>query len=140
MNTTVKNTSTKKVATKLSVTELLKATTEKIATPKKTNLERQNDLINKEDKTTFDWVKLANVTDKIEDKTISKVYKNCIKNVYLKNITGLTKTPTFEDFKAKMSVKETYSNWDGYKALAKFNVKNNTAAKVKRQNKKEAKK
>lgn len=97
-------------------------------------------LSSKENKSTFDYVKLANVTDKIENQTASKVYKNCISNVEIKNILGGSKLPTFVEFIAKLPVKPTYSNWDGYKVLAKFNVKNNTAVKVATQNKKEAKK
>ena len=38
-----------------------------------------------------------------------------------------------------MKVKDNYSNWDGYLLLSKFNVKNELAKKVIRQNKKEAK-
>jgi hypothetical protein len=124
--------------TALKVTATKKAA-EEVKT-KKTNLERKTELESKESKSTFDYVKLANVSDKIEDKTISKVYKKCTENEYLNQITGLTEKPTFEEFKSKMPLKDSYSNWDGYKALAKFNVKNNTATKVKRQNKTEAKK
>jgi hypothetical protein len=102
--------------------------------------EKQNDLINKENKTTFDFVKLANVTDKIENKTISKVYKNVIVSNYAKDIVGKSKLPTFAEFVAKMPVKDTYSNWDGYNCLSKFNIKNQTAKKVARQNKQTAKK
>jgi len=112
----------------------------KPAIVKKSLTERQTELINKEDKSTFDFVKLANVTDKIENKTASKVYKNCIANVHASNIVGSSKFPTFSEFIKKLPIKPNYSNWDGYKCLAKFNVKNNTAVKVARQNKKEAKK
>ena len=97
-------------------------------------------LINKENKSTFDYVKLANVTDKIENQTASKVYKNCVANPETKKILGGSKLPTFAEFLTKLPVKPTYSNWDGYKVLAKFNIKNNTAVKVATQNKKEAKK
>jgi len=93
-----------------------------------------------ENKSIFDYVKLANVTDKIENKTASKVYKNCTSNEYIKNILGSSKIPTFSEFIAKLPVKQTYSNWDGYKVLSKFNAKNNLAKKVATQNKKEAKK
>lgn len=101
---------------------------------------KQANLVSKENKSTFDFVKLANVTDKIENKTASKVYKNCTSNVYAKNIVGSSKFPTFLDFVKKLPVKESYSNWDGYKVLAKFNTKTVTASKVARQNKNEAKK
>jgi len=112
----------------------------KIVTVKKSLTDRQAELISKESKSTFDFVKLANVTDKIENKTASKVYKNCIANVHASNIVGSSKFPTFSEFVKKLPVKDSYSNWDGYKCLAKFNTKNNTAVKVARQNKKEAKK
>jgi len=133
---------------KLSTKNLVSATAKKVSAKKvveevktkKTNLERKTELESKESKSTFDYVKLANVSDKIEDKTISKVYKKCTESEYLNQITGLTEKPTFEEFKSKMPLKDSYSNWDGYKALAKFNVKNNVATKVKRQNKTEAKK
>lgn len=106
----------------------------------KTLNEKQNDLLSKENKTTFDFVKLANVTDKIENKTLSKVYKNVIASPYATNIVGKSKMPTFKEFAEKMKVKDTYSNWDGYLCLSKFNVKNETAKKVARQNKATAKK
>ncbi len=101
---------------------------------------RKETLVAKENKSIFDFVKLANVTDKIENKTASKVYKNCTTNVYAKSILGSSKIPTFSEFVAKLPIKESYSNWDGYKTLAKFNTKNAIAVKVAKQNKKEAKK
>ena len=107
---------------------------------KLTLTEKQTILVSKENKTTFDFIKLANVTDKIENKTASKVYKNCISNVHAKSILGSNKIPTFSDFVTKLPLKPNYSNWDGYKALAKFNLKNTLAVKVARQNKNEAKK
>lgn len=105
--------------------------------------DRKEALVNKADKTAFDFVKLANVTDKIENKTISNVYKNCKNSVYIREITGRIgkrPLPTFNEFKEKMPIKANYSNWDGYKAFSKFNVKEVTAKKVASQNKKEAKK
>jgi hypothetical protein len=99
---------------------------------------KKETLLNKENKSVFDFVKLANVTDKIENKTLSKVYKNVISNEYTKVILGSSKIPTFKDFAEKMKVKESYSNWDGYLLLSKFNVKNELNKKVARQNKKES--
>jgi hypothetical protein len=107
---------------------------------KETLTEKQTILVSKENKSIFDFVKLANVTDKIENKTASKVYKNCIANVHAKSILGSSKFPTFIEFVAKLPIKPIYSNWDGYKTLAKFNAKNNLAVKVAKQNKIEAKK
>lgn len=102
--------------------------------------EKQAELINKENKSTFDFVKLANVTDKLENKTASKVYKNCTANVHAKSILGSSKIPTFSEFITKLPIKESYSNWDGFKCLAKFNIKSQTAKKVALQNKITAKK
>jgi hypothetical protein len=107
---------------------------------KKSLNEKQNELLNKENKSIFDFVKLANVTDKIENKTDSKVYKNVVSNAYAKSILGTSKMPSFADFVAKLPIKDNYSNWDGYKCLSKFNAKNNLAVKVARQNKATSKK
>jgi N-glycosylase/DNA lyase len=109
-------------------------------TIKKTLTEKKAELLNKETKTIFDFVKLANVSDKIENKTASKVYKNVISNEYAKTILGTSKIPSFADFVAKLPIKESYSNWHGYLALSKFNTKNETAKKVSRQNTATAKK
>jgi hypothetical protein len=97
-------------------------------------------LSSKENKSTFDYVKLANVTDKLENKTASKVYKNCVSNPEIKNILGGSKIPTFAEFIAKLPVKDNYSNWIGFLTFAKFNAKNELTKKVVRQNKIEAKK
>lgn len=105
-----------------------------------TLVERKEALTSKENKSTFDYVKLANVTDKIENKTASKVYKNCIANPQIKHILGGSKIPTFAEFIIKLPIKTAYSNWNGYLTLAKFNTKNELAKKVVSQNKKEAKK
>lgn len=102
--------------------------------------EKQTLLKNKENKSTFDFVKLANVTDKIENKTASKVYKNCISNPEIKNIVGTNKIPTFAEFLTKLPQKDSYSNWIGFLTFAKFNTKNELKKKVERQNKTEAKK
>ena len=102
--------------------------------------ERKTILTGKENKSTFDYVKLANVTDKLENKTASKVYKNCISNPEIKNILGNSKIPTFAEFITKLPVKDNYSNWIGFLTFAKFNAKNELNKKVVRQNKIEAKK
>lgn len=102
--------------------------------------DRKTLLSSKENKSTFDYVKLANVTDKLENKTASKVYKNCVSNPEIKNILGSSKIPTFAEFIAKLPIKENYSNWIGFLTFAKFNAKNELTKKVVRQNKNEAKK
>jgi len=107
---------------------------------RKTLNEKQTELLNKENKSIFDFVKLANVSDKIENKTASKVYKNVISSEYAKTILGTSKIPSFAEFVAKLPIKDSYSNWNGYLCLSKFNTKNETAKKVSRQNKSTAKK
>ena len=107
---------------------------------KLTLTQRKELLTIKENKSTFDYVKLANVTDKIENKTASKVYKNCISSPEIKNILGGSKIPTFTEFLTRLPIKENYSNWIGFLTFAKFNVKNELTKKVVSQNKKEAKK
>lgn len=102
--------------------------------------DKQTLLKNKENKSTFDFVKLANVTEKIENKTASKVYKNCIASPEIKNILGSNKIPTFAEFLTKLPQKDSYSNWIGFLTFAKFNVKAELKKKVERQNKIEAKK
>jgi hypothetical protein len=102
----------------------------------------QYKLETKENKSTFDFVKLANVTDKLENKTISKVYKEICASPYILMIIGkadIKDIPTHEQWKAFMPTKDFYSNFDGYKAMAKFNVKAQTAKKVALQDKATAK-
>jgi len=116
-------------------------TTVEPTTKPKVSLEtRKEALTTKKDKSTFDFIKLANVTDKIENKTASKVYANCKANIYIKDITGQKTVPSFKDFVAKLPKKDSYSNWDGYKAFGKFNLKQALVEKAVTQNKNEAKK
>jgi len=103
-------------------------------------IERKETLQNKENKSKIDFVRLANVTDKIENKTASKVYKNCISSPEIKKILGSNKIPTFAEFLTKLPIKDNYSNYIGYLTLSKFDVKYITSKKVVRQNKNEAKK
>ena len=99
-------------------------------------LETRDILTAKIDKTTFDYVKLANVTDYIEDKSPSKIYKVVIESVFCKDILGQSKIPTFAEFLTKLPTKQYFSRFDGYKTLAKFNVANELGKKVAKQNKK----
>ena len=96
--------------------------------------QRHEILLASEKKTSFDFVKLANLTDKIEDKSISKVYSRVVSSIYLNDILGGSKLPTFKEFTEKMPIKEFYSNWDGYKNLLKFNKSHQQTAKANRQN------
>lgn len=96
-------------------------------------------LSNKENKTTNDLVRLTNAKLKLEDKSLSKVYKNLTKNVseelkpLIKQILGKAKMPTFEEFKNEMPEKYSYSNFSGLQCLARFNKSAMQAAKVEQQ-------
>lgn len=143
-NATIENATIENVIVETLTTEQIAESTKKAIEAKaKLSLnDRKQVLSSKENKSTFDYVKLANVTDKIENQTASKVYKNCIANKEVNNILGSSKIPTFNEFVKKLPVRDNkvFSNWDGYKTLAKFNVKNEITKKVTSQNKKEAKK
>jgi membrane protein involved in colicin uptake len=86
-------------------------------------------------KSSFDFVKLANLTDKIEDKTLSAIFKKVMQSAYLLDICGnADNVPTFNEFKAVAPNKVFFSNWDGYLMLRKFNKAEALVSKVKRQN------
>lgn len=86
-------------------------------------------------KSSFDFVKLANLTDKIEDKTLSAIFKKVLQSSYLLDIVGgESNVPTFAQFREKAPNKVFFSNWDGYMMLRKFNAKELLTSKVKRQN------
>lgn len=93
----------------------------------------------KKDKSAFDFVKLANAAQKLEDKTLSNVYKVCSSSQYAKDICGESSVPNFKAFKdaitKKYPTRSMFSYWDGYLVLRSFNVKEMTAKKVKTQNK-----
>ena len=138
MKNSVKTQSTKNVVTNVvTENEILNSVSKKV----RLTLEQRKEALNsKENKSTYDYILLANAIDKIENKTASKVYKNCKENSEITNILGSKKIPTFSEFIAKLPIKASYSNWDGFKCFGTFNVKNAIAKKVASQNKKEAKK
>ena len=103
-------------------------------------LESRDILVAKVDKSTFDYVKLANVTDYIEDKSPSKIYKVVTESIFCKDILGQSKMPSFAEFLTKLPTKQYFSRFDGYKTLAKFNAANELGKKVAKQNKKVASK
>ena len=137
-NTTTVNkvTTVKKAAAKKVVA--IKEVAKEVVRVKKSLEERQAELLLNGNKSAFDFIKLANVTDKIENKSISKVFANVTSSAYLADILGGATLPSFKDFAAKMPVKSAYSNWDGYKCLLGFNTAYQLAKKVKKQNKKVA--
>jgi len=112
-----------------------KAVKKEVVKVKKSLEERQTALLENQNKTSFDFIKLANVTDKLDNKSISKVYSNVIASAYINDIIGKSLIPSFKDFAAKMPIKTYYSNWDGYKCLLSFNALYQAAKKVSKQNK-----
>jgi len=96
-------------------------------------------LTEKENKTTNDLVRLTNAKLKLEDKSLSKVYKNLTKNVsedlkpLINQILGKAKMPTFEEFSKEMPKKASYSNYSGLQCLARFNKAAKLATKVEKQ-------
>ena len=108
---------------------------------KKSNIDRKFETLTKlqekENKSVFDYVKLANVTDYIADKSVSKIYKYVTESEYAQNILGNSDIPSFNEFRDKLpSDKKLFSRFDGYKNLAKFNIANELSKKVAKQNKK----
>lgn len=86
---------------------------------------------------------LANAEEKLESKTITRVYRELelkykAKNDTIVRMVGASKFPTFKEWAAKMPIKSQYSYWDGVCCLVKFNKVATTATKVERQNKKVA--
>jgi hypothetical protein len=110
-------------------------------------VDKTNVLREKKDKSQHEFVLLANNLVKIEDKTLSQVYKRISKaegelKDAIKSILGKTALPTFKEFATKMNVNSSnlYSVWSGLLNLKKFNVIEQTKKKVARQNKAEVKK
>jgi len=105
-------------------------------------------LRNKKDKSQQELVRFANNLFKIEDKTLSQVYKKistCEKGEIkdaIQAILGKNAMPTFKEFATKIRKNDNklYSVWNGLLCLKKFNVIEQTKKKVARQNKAEVKK
>ena len=98
-----------------------------------------------ENRTAMQSVYLANAVHKIENKSMSKVYRSVCENEYAVEIYGSEKLPTFKEFCGAMKQNETglYSVYAGLIALKRLRpqtAKEKTAAKVARQNKTAAKK
>ncbi len=91
----------------------------------------------KKEKSSFDWVRLINAQSKIEDKSLSKVFKrlNELTESEKVGILGKSKFPSFKDFQ-KLAPKEKvyFSLHGGLMLLRKFNKVEKTVTKVKRQN------
>ena len=97
----------------------------------------------KKQKTSFDWVRLTNAKAKIEDKSLSKVYKrlNELSEAEKVGILGKSKFPTFKEFqKVATPDKEYFSFYGGLMLLSQVNKQEKTQTRVKRQNKAQLKK
>ena len=97
----------------------------------------------KKDKTSFDFVRLINAQSKIEDKSLSKVFKrlNELSETEKVGILGNSKFPSFKDFqKLATKGKIYFSFYGGLMILRKFNKSEKTQKKVLRQNKTQLKK
>jgi hypothetical protein len=83
---------------------------------------------------------LTNAEEKLESKTISRVYrelqlKYIAGNERILLMLGKSEFPTFKEWAEKMPVKYQYSFYSGLECLAKFNNVAKTATRVQRQNK-----
>ena len=100
-----------------------------------------NTLNAKEERTQFDAVRLANQMYKIENRSLSKIYRELAKpsqeiKPIIKEILGKSKFPTFAEFQAKAKDgQKFFSVYSGLLMLKQFNKIAKTRAKVKRQNK-----
>lgn len=92
----------------------------------------------KDDKTSFDFVRLANATQKLEDKSASKLYKVVTSHELASDILGKSTMPSFKAFAAQLPKKEFYSTYDAFMTLRKFNKVEKQQRKTARQNKKTA--
>lgn len=119
--------------------------TKQVTAPKwvvKTNATIQT-LKGKKDKSSFDWVRLTNANDKLENKSLSNVFKKVkeLNETQKAGILGKSKFPTFKDFKdVAKDGKNLFSFYDGLMMLRKFNKVETIKTKVKRQNANQLKK
>ncbi len=114
-------------------------------TPKwviKTNATIQT-LKGKKQKSSFDWVRLTNATDKLENKSLSNVFKKVkeLSETQKSGILGKSKFPDFKDFKdVAKEGKNLFSFYEGLMMLRKFNKVETIKTRVKRQNANQLKK
>lgn len=111
---------------------------------KLTNAEKFDKLNAKENKSTIEWVRLANLHNKIECRTLSNVYAVVKKSPYKQSILGKAKFPDFNAFREKMNAlhpdKTSFSEYQAFMCLGKFNIALQTAVKAAKQSKNTAKK
>ena len=98
----------------------------------------------KETLTTYELKRLVNAKMHLENKSLSKIYKELQKpsaeiKVLITQMLGKNKFPTFNEFREK--AKGTYfSTWKGLSILCEFNLNAKRKTKVNTQNKNIAKK
>ena len=97
----------------------------------------------KKEKSSYEWVRLINAQSKIEDKSLSKVYKRLEELTEIEKIgvLGKSKFPNFKEFqKLAPKGKAFFSLHGGLMILRKFNKVQKTKTKVERQNQNQLKK
>lgn len=134
---TIKTNSIQKVVT------TKKTTSPKWATNAKNTIKT---LSKKSDRTQFETLRLINQMYKIENRSLSKIYKELANpsteiKALISEMLGKSDFPTFAQFKAKAKKGQIYfSVYSGLLIVKQFNKIARTRAKVKRQNKVTAKK
>lgn len=98
-----------------------------------------------ENRTSMQSVYLANAVHKVENKSMSKVYRAVCESPYAAEIYGSDVLPSFKDFCAAMKQNESqlYSVYQGFMTLKRLRPVSNVekaAKKAARQNKNTAKK
>ncbi len=120
-----------------------KTNSPKWATNAKATIEK---LSKKEDRTQFETLRLVNQMYKIENRSLSKIYKELANpsteiQSLISEILGKSQFPTFAQFKAKAKDGQIYfSVYSGLLIVKQFNKIAKTRAKVTRQNKATAQK
>ena len=129
---TIKTNSIQKVVT------TKKSTSPKWATNAKKTIKT---LSKKTDRTQFETLRLVNQMYKIENRSLSKIYRELANpsteiKALISEILGKSNFPTFAQFKAKAKKGQVYfSVYSGLLIVKQFNKIARTRAKVKRQNK-----
>lgn len=115
-----------------------KATAPKWATNAKKTIKT---LSKKTDRTQFETLRLVNQMYKIENRSLSKIYRELANptqeiKILISEMLGKSQFPTFAQFKAKAKKGQVYfSIYSGLLIVKQFNKIARTRAKVKRQNK-----
>ena len=122
-------------------------TTNKVSKTITQKIEAINNLTEKaknETLTTYELKRLVNAKMHLENKSLSKIYKELEKpsseiKPLITQMLGKNKFPTFSEFKEKAKG-QYFSTWKGLTILCEFNLSVKRQTKVVRQNKEIAKK